>query len=203
MTWKDRKQTNTHRKTKDNLFNRRKLTYNLGSLLAWGTNLTTAVAQAGLSGAGRATGARNRPAFLPKISPAHLTAVGLGTSILRCVTPDCLGAYNCRPIWGAASVERLPSQPQGWTTSLDKSLTLNHHAIWGLSTRVVKSYTGEIHERYNTGTEGREDEQEETAPPLIHQPSPTTQHTHTPPTKVGRKPTTGMILRCPHHLGKL
>ena len=119
-TWKDRKQTNTHRKMKDNLFNRGKLTYNLGSLLAWGTSLTTAAAQAGLSGAGRAAGARSRPAFLPKISPAHLTAAGLGASILRCTTPNCLGACNCRPIWGAASVERLPSQPQEWTTSLDK-----------------------------------------------------------------------------------
>lgn len=48
------------------------------------------------------------------------------------------------------------------------------------------------------------DEQEDSAPPLIHQLSPTTQHTHTPPTtKVGGKPTTVMILRCPHHLGKL
>lgn len=139
------------------------------------------MAQTGLSGAGRAAGARNRPAFLPKISPAHLTAAGLGASILRCSTPNCLGACNCRPMWGAESVERLPSQPQEWTTSLDQSYMLNHHAIWGLSTQLVNSYMGDIHERHNTDRTQRKQARGDSAsshPPVLPPPPSTPTPTH-------------------------
>lgn len=45
---------------------------------------------------------------------------GLGSSILRCATPNCLKAYNCWALSGAKSVSRLSTKSLEWTASLQK-----------------------------------------------------------------------------------
>ena len=170
-------------------------------LLAWGeTWLELRLKEAWAGQAGLPRGRRGRLPTENEPCPPH--RAGLGASILRCATPNCWGACNCGLVWAAESVERLPSQPQEWTTSPDKSPTLNHRAIWGLGTQAVASPTGDIHERRSSGPTQRK-RRGQTSPPPTHQPCP--QHPDTPrhtPTKLGRKLTEVMMLRCPPHPGK-
>lgn len=116
------KQTNfnTSRTTKDNLFNPKKLTNNLGSVPAQEKTWPQLKFKQARGAAGRAGGARNVHDFLPKISPIQVTIAGRGSSILRCAAPNCWRAYNCWPVSGAKSVSRLSTKALEGTAGLHK-----------------------------------------------------------------------------------